>query len=97
MGHVFGHEGDKAFIVQALDEMNEFVDDNILETVLGFFGEFEIEPDAACFYVTRAPSGFHLFDLPGVGLNADDGLPFFEQGWYLQHWQRTQCVRGRSR
>lgn len=79
VGHELIHVGDEAGVVVRLEEMNEFVHHHILQTGLGLFGEFEIEPDAARFNIAGAPSSFHLFDLPLGSLDADDGLPFFDE------------------
>lgn len=36
------HEGDEAFVVVALEQVDHFVDDDVLETVDGFFYELKI-------------------------------------------------------
>jgi len=44
-----------------MDEMTEFVDDDVFYTRLGRFDEFGIEDDVS-FGGTASPSGFHILD-----------------------------------
>src|SRR2546421_12392547 len=42
--------------------------------------KLEIQPDAACLYIARAPPGFHLFHAPLGHLHTDDRFPLSDQG-----------------
>lgn len=46
MWQVSIHEPNEAVVVVSLDEMGEFVDDEILKALRWFLGEFEIQPNA---------------------------------------------------
>ena len=69
-------QGDEPLIVMRLDEVNEFVNDEIFEALHRLFRQFEVQPDAASRYVARAPLSLHLFDAPSSDLNVQACLPF---------------------
>lgn len=75
------HNPDKAVIVVALDEMHEFVGNDVFETLHGLLGQFEVQPDATGFGVASAPSGFHFLYAPVCELDAQDGVPFLDKRW----------------
>src|SRR5579883_2796283 len=54
--------------------------DDVFQAMPRLFDQFEIEPDAPGFDVAGAPFGFHLLDIPLADLDADDRLPFLDQG-----------------
>src|ERR1051325_11334308 len=66
---VFIHERHEAFIVVSLNQMHEFMDNDVFEALDRLFGQFEIQPDAARLGVASAPSGFHSLDSPLRELN----------------------------
>src|SRR6266496_797909 len=45
-----------------------------------FLDQLEIQPDALCLNIARAPPGFHLSYSPLCHLHTDDRLPFSDQG-----------------
>lgn len=69
LGQVVIHDRDKAVAMMTLDEMNEFVDDDILKALYGLFGEFKVYPNPTSIHVAATPLGFHPFDAPGSYLN----------------------------
>jgi hypothetical protein len=68
---VLVHDRCKVIIMMALDEMHEFVNNDIFETLHRLLSEFEIQPDATSFDATGAPLGFHLLDAPVSDLNTE--------------------------
>src|SRR3954447_17049742 len=46
----------------------------------GLLDKLEIQPDATCLNIARAPLGLHLFHAPLGHLHADDRFPFSNQG-----------------
>ena len=54
-----------------LDEVHEFVNDDIFDALYRLLSEFEIQPDATSFDATGAPLGFHLLDAPVSYLNTE--------------------------
>ena len=53
------HERREAIVMMPLDEMHEFVDDDVFEALDRLLGEFEVQPDAAGLRVAGAPPGLH--------------------------------------
>jgi hypothetical protein len=72
-------QGDEPLIVMRLDEMNEFVNDEIFEALHRPFRQFEIQPDAPLRYAACTPLSLHLFDAPSSALDAQDRLPFRDE------------------
>src|SRR5438128_2333430 len=76
---VFVHNRDESVIMMPLDEMHEFVDDDIFEALYWLFGEFKVQPDATGVSVACAPLGFHSFDAVRGYLKAQGRLPFVQK------------------
>lgn len=53
-GHETVHVGDEAVVVVTFEQVDQFVDDDVFQTMPRFFDQFEIEPDAAGFDVAGA-------------------------------------------
>jgi len=81
------HQEDEAAVVDGLEQVNHFLDDDVFQAFKGFLGEFGIDADACCFRIASAPSGFHALDKESVHADAQEGLPFGDQrqdgGFYL--------------
>ena len=78
--HVFVHDRDEAIVMMPLDEMSEFVDDEIFQALHLLLGELEVQPDATGLCIAGAPLGLHLLDAPRINLNAQGRLPYFQKG-----------------
>ena len=74
------HISNKTLIVMALEQMNHFMDNDVLQTMDRFLDKLEIQPDALGLDIARAPPGFHLSHAPLGHLHADDRFPFRDQG-----------------
>jgi hypothetical protein len=59
--------------------VSHLVDDDILEALAGFLGEFQIQPDSAGLRIASTPLSFHAPDSPFHDLNVEDRLPFGEK------------------
>ena len=59
LGHELVHERDEAGVVGRLQQVREFVDDDIFETLAGFLGEVGVEADAVGVRIAPTPLGFH--------------------------------------
>ena len=46
---VLVHDRDEVLVMMPLDEMNEFVHNDIFEALYRLLSEFEVQPDATCF------------------------------------------------
>ena len=49
-------QGDEPLIVMRLDELNEFVNDEIFKALRRLFSQFEVPPDARGRYAARHPT-----------------------------------------
>ena len=78
--HEIIHIRNKPLVVMALEQINHFMDNDVLQTIDRFLDQLEIQPDALCLNIARAPFGFHLFHPPLGHLYADDRFPFRDQG-----------------
>src|SRR6266699_5492177 len=78
--HETVHIGDETIVVMALEQMNHFMDNDVLYAMNRFLDKLEIQPDAACLDIASAPFGFHLFHAPLGHLHADNRFPFSDQG-----------------
>jgi hypothetical protein len=56
---MFVHYRNEVFIVMSLDQMCQFMNNQILKTLPWLLSEFEIQPDAASISAATAPLGFH--------------------------------------
>ena len=74
------HVGNELIVVVALEQVNHFVDNDVLQAMNWFLDKLEIQPDATCLDVAGAPFGFHLFHAPLGYLYVDDRFPFRDQG-----------------
>ena len=52
-------DADEAIIVGRLYEVHHFMDDHILQQVLGFLYELRIEPDVSSPMIAASPLCFH--------------------------------------
>ena len=77
--HGLIHQRREAIVVLALQQMDQLVHDDIFEADRWFFDQFEVEPDALCLDVARAPARLHLFDAPLGDVNAKDGFPLGDE------------------
>ncbi len=103
VGEVFIHQSFEIVVVMLFHEVQQFVDNDVFQAILGFLCQFQVDPDALGKDVTGAPFGLHLFDRPLVDLQSDDFLPLLDHGLHsgfepgpiplLQH-QRTMPDRG---
>jgi hypothetical protein len=66
---VFVHDRDEAIVMMPLDEMDEFVHNDIFEALYRLLSEFEIQPNATGIGATGSPFGFHFLDAPVSELN----------------------------
>lgn len=76
VGEVLIHQGFEVVIVVLFQEVQQFMDDDVLQAVLWLLGQFQIDPNALGKDVAGAPFGLHLLDRPLVDLHSDDRLPF---------------------
>src|SRR6266851_3756824 len=74
------HMGDETLVMMALEQVNHFMDNDVLQAMHGFLDEFEIQPDATCLNIAGTPAGFHLFHAPASHLHANDRFPFGDKG-----------------
>lgn len=72
-------EGDKSRVVVSLNEMDQFVNENVFKTSHGLLREFEVERYTARGWITRAPLGFHSANAPGCSAYAEEFLPLLEE------------------
>jgi len=73
------HECDEAVGMMALNEMDQFVDDDVFEALHRFLGQFEVQPDATGDWIAGAPPSFHFPDTPSCDLNTQRYLPFLQK------------------
>ena len=57
--HELIHQINEAGIVRRLQQVHEFVDDDVLEALLGLLCQFSIEPNRAPDGVAASPLGLH--------------------------------------
>src|ERR1700693_1460406 len=79
VGQVSVHERQKSIAVIPLDEVSQFVDNQVIEALHRLFCEFEVEPDATGVDVAASPLRFHLFDAPFSHINTQHWLPFLDE------------------
>jgi hypothetical protein len=58
---VLFHDRDEAIVMMPLDEMDEFVNNDILKALQRLLSEFEVQPDATSFDAAGAPLSFRRF------------------------------------
>ena len=80
VGEIFIHQGFEIVVVVLLQEVQQFMDDDVFQAIFRFLSQFQIDPDALGEDIASAPFGFHLFDRPLGDLYSDDVLPFLNQG-----------------
>ena len=73
------HHLGKKMVVTPLDEVDELMDDQVLETPRGLLRKLEIQPDSAGIHAARAPLGLHLLDAPVGCANSKLGSPFGQE------------------
>ena len=78
--HEIIHIRNKPLVVMALEQMNHFMDNDVLQTIDRFLDQLEIQPDSLSLDIASAPLGFHLFHTPLCHLHTDDRFPFSDQG-----------------
>jgi hypothetical protein len=54
------HRAYELLVVMVFEQMHQFVDDDVLQAVRGFFDQFEVQPDAPRLRIAGAPFRFHL-------------------------------------
>lgn len=67
---MFVKDRNKSLAVRGVNQMDHFVHDDVLDQVLGFFGELRIQPDGAGFRIAAAPFGFHALEKIAAYRNA---------------------------
>lgn len=78
-GHEVVHQGGEAGVVGGLEEVGEFVDDDVFEAFRGFFGEVGGEADVARGRVAASPAGFHPLDEKLGDFDAHQPFPFGDE------------------
>jgi len=73
------HEADESVPVIGLQEMNEFVNHDVLETFQGFLCEFRVHPDSLGSMVAGSPLGLHPFYSPERQMHPELFLPLFKK------------------
>jgi len=63
----------------AFEEVDHFVDQDVFEASGRFFGQRQVDPDAADPGVAGAPAGLHFFDAPVGDGFADFGSPLGDE------------------
>ena len=66
----------------SFQQMDEFMYDYVLYTILRFLGEFKVDPDAFCPGIAGTPSRLHAFHTPVVRMDADYRLPLRKKTGY---------------
>jgi hypothetical protein len=77
--HESVHQLDKSLVVPPLQEMGQFMDDDVLNATRVFRNELKVEPESTPLGITRPPLGFHLPNVPIRNLYANDTLPFRDE------------------
>ena len=62
-----------------LDEVNHFVNDDVLEQVLGLCYELRVQPDMPHFVIAASPLRFHPLQEILLDAHPELGLPFLDQ------------------
>src|SRR5438093_8192850 len=57
--HESVHERDEAGVVGRLQQMNQFVENNVFQTLGWLLGELSVEANRACLVVAAPPLGLH--------------------------------------
>lgn len=78
-GHGLVHQRYKPLVVVPFKQMDKFVDQDVLQALNRAFGQFQIEPNAACRGGATAPLRPHFLDTPGGSLHPDNGLPLLQK------------------
>lgn len=73
------HQRRKPLVVVPLQQVHQFMHNDVLQAPGRFLGQFQIDPDPAGIDVAAAPLGLHLPDAPSSGLNACHWLPLGQQ------------------
>ena len=67
--HILVKKRNKAFAVIRDNEVCEFMQDNVVQALDIFLGEFEIKPNGAALRAASAPLGFHALDEEALNLD----------------------------
>ena len=79
VGKVTCHKGLKAFVMSWFENMNQFMDDYVFETLLGLFGQVGVEANCAGLRVAASPAGFHAADVKLFDFDSDPWFPLCNQ------------------
>jgi hypothetical protein len=72
------HQFDKLLIVAPLDQVNEFVDDNVFKTLTRLFCQLRIQPDAPGVGIAATPFGPHVLNIESRTAYSDSLLPLIQ-------------------
>ena len=77
---MFLKDGDESLAVRWFQQVDHFVDDHVLDQVLGLFHQLGIESDVSRFVVAASPLGFHPLQEITGGFHLQLGLPLLDEG-----------------
>ena len=77
--HMLVKKRNKAFAVIWDNEVCELMQNNVVQALDIFLGEFEINPNGATLRAASTPLGFHALDKEALNLDAQCVLPFVNQ------------------
>lgn len=78
-GHVPVHQRRKPVIMQPLQQVHQFMGDDVLQAMGRFLDQFQVQPDATSLNVACPPFGFHPLHAPFRSLYTNDLLPLQQQ------------------
>lgn len=81
VGHVVIHDVSETFVVCGFQNVNHFMDHDILKAHGRLFSQFKVEPDAGSPGIAGSPFGFHLSNAKLADGNPNLRFPFFNQLW----------------
>ena len=74
---VLVHNSEETIFMMPLDQMREFVNNDILEALFRLLGEFGIETDSAGSWVAATPLGFHPLHVEPAHRDVEPWFPRF--------------------
>jgi hypothetical protein len=74
-------QGDETLIMGGFEQVEHFMNNDVLKQVTGLFYQFGVEPDMATLGVATTPSGFHALQKISADLDPDAGFPTGDERW----------------
>ena len=80
LGHESVHQRHEAGVVGRLQQVNQFVNNNVFEALRWFLGQLGVEANRACLVVATSPFGLHPLHEEPLGPHIQQRLPSREHG-----------------